>query len=105
MSREDSKERNIQLIVETHSEHFLNRLQRRIAEADEEHSISADQVAAYFAHTTGNESKLETLQLNADGDILNWPDKFFGDSMGDLFEKSKAAARRRKQPLRAEAQE
>ena len=104
-SREDGKERNIQLIIETHSEHFLNRLQRRIAEADEEHSISTDQVAAYFAHTTGNESKLETLQFNEDGDILNWPDKFFGDSMGDLFEKSKAAARRRKQPLRAEAQE
>ncbi len=105
MSREHGEDRNIQLIIETHSEHFLNRLQRRIAEAGEEHPISADQVAAYFAHTTGNESKLETLQFNEDGDILNWPDKFFGDSMGDLFEKSKAAARRRKQPQRAEAQE
>ena len=31
-SKESGKKRNIQLIVETHSEHFLRRLQRRIAE-------------------------------------------------------------------------
>ncbi len=95
MSREDGKDRNIQLIIETHSEHFLHRLQRRIAEANPDRPISTDQVAAYFVHTTGSESKLELLQLNKDGAILNWPNKFFGDSMGDLFEMSKAAARHR----------
>ena len=105
MSREDGEERKIQLIIETHSEHFLHRLQRRIAEADPEHPISADQVAAYFAHTTGGESKLEPLQFNDDGDILNWPDKFFGDSMGDLFAKSKAAARRRQQTPQIEVEQ
>ena len=99
-SREDGEPRNIQLIIETHSEHFLNRLQRRIAEADAEHPISTEQVAAYFAHTTGSESKLEELEFNTDGDILNWPPNFFGDSMGDLFEKSKAAARRRQRAAR-----
>ena len=31
-SRENGADRNIQLIIETHSEHFLRRLQRRIAE-------------------------------------------------------------------------
>lgn len=101
-SREDGEKRKIQLIIETHSEHFLHRLQRRIAESNPEHAISKEQVAAYFAHTTGNESKLEPLQLNTDGDILNWPDKFFGDSMGDLFEKSKAVARRRQEARQAE---
>ncbi len=101
-SLEKGKERKIQLIIETHSEHFLHRLQRRIAEADEAHPITKDQVAAYFAHTTGNESKLETLQLNEDGNIVNWPDKFFGDSMGDLFAMSKAAARRRQQAPQTE---
>ena len=35
-SRENGADRNIQLIIETHSEHFLRRLQRRIAE-DEFH--------------------------------------------------------------------
>ena len=102
-SREDGKERNIQLIIETHSEHFLHRLQRRIAEAGTEHPISMEQVAAYFAHTTGSESKLERLELDVSGNILNWPDKFFGDSMSDLFEMSKAAARRRQETAQAEA--
>ena len=37
--------RNIQLIIETHSEHFLRRLQRRIAEG----KLSEDKIAAYFA--------------------------------------------------------
>ena len=31
-SRENGEDRNIQLVIETHSEHFLRRLQRRIAE-------------------------------------------------------------------------
>lgn len=97
MSREDGKDRNIQLIIETHSEHFLHRLQRRIAEASADRPISTDQVAAYFAHTTGAEAKLEALELDMFGNIQNWPDKFFGDSMGDLFEMSKAEAQRRQQ--------
>lgn len=97
-SCEKSKERNIQLVIETHSEHFLSRLQRRIAENDAEYPISKDQVAAYFAYTIGSESMLEPLRLNEDGDITNWPDKFFGDSMGDLYEKSMAVARRRQKP-------
>ena len=40
------KKRNIQLVIETHSEHFLRRLQRRIAEE----KLSQDQVSAYFAN-------------------------------------------------------
>ncbi|HZI85523.1 MAG TPA: DUF3696 domain-containing protein [Pyrinomonadaceae bacterium] len=96
-SREGGKERNIQLVIETHSEHLLNRLQRRVAEADSAHPISADQIAAYFARTTGSQSKLEALDLDRFGTILNWPDKFFGDSIGDLFEMSKAGARRQQQ--------
>lgn len=96
-SRENGKERGIQLIIETHSEHFLHRLQRRIAEANPDRPILAEQVAAYFAHTTGSESKLEPLEFDVFGNILNWPDNFFGDSMGDLFEMSKATARRRQE--------
>ena len=40
-SKENGNDRNIQLIIETHSEHFLRRLQRRIAEGviDEEKSV------------------------------------------------------------------
>jgi len=94
-AREDGRERKIQLIIETHSEHFLNRLQRRIAEDDPEHSITTNDVAAYFANTTGSESKLVPLEIDEFGNISNWPENFFGDSMGDLFAKTKAEMRRR----------
>ena len=37
---------------------------------------------------------IETLQLDEYGNIANWPENFFGNSMQDLFEMSKAEARR-----------
>jgi predicted ATPase len=100
-AREGGQERNIQLIIETHSEHLLNRLQRRIAEDSLEHPIASNDVAAYFAHATANESKLEPLKIDMYGNISNWPDNFFGDSMGDLVEKSKSEVHRRLQAERA----
>ena len=48
--------RNIQLIIETHSEHFLRRLQRRIAEG----KLPQDRVSAYFANIN-NEVPLAKL--------------------------------------------
>ena len=94
-SREDGVLRGVQLIIETHSEHFLNRLQRRIAEADPAKPIKSDDVACYFARTTGTESSLEPLKMDLFGNIENWPPNFFGDSMGDLMAMQKAAAERR----------
>lgn len=93
-SRVDGTPRNIQLVVETHSEHFLHRLQRRIAENHPERQIMPEQVAAYFAHTVGTEAKLEPLQIDSHGNIRNWPENFFGDSMGDLVAMTRAAAER-----------
>lgn len=95
VSREGGKERNIQLVIETHSEHLLNRLQRRIAEDNPMRPISADNVAAYFVYPTGSDSKREALMIDRFGNITNWPDKFFGDNIGDLFEMAKAGARRK----------
>ena len=86
-SRENGKSRNIQLIIETHSEHFLRRLQRRIAEGD----IPEKKVAAYFANTSKTPANLDPLQLNKYGNILNWPEGFFGDEMGDIVAQAEAA--------------
>ncbi len=95
-SRIDGRPRNLQLVIETHSEHFLNRLQRRIAESNtKNHAIHAGQVAAYFAEVMGQESKLTPLELDQYGNIRNWPENFFGDSMGELMAMQKAAAERR----------
>ena len=90
-SRENGSDRNIQLIIETHSEHFLRRLQRRIAEE----TISKDAVSAYFAHTSGARPILELLKIDPFGNILNWPEHFFGDEMGDITEQAKWTLKRR----------
>jgi predicted ATPase len=90
-SREESGPRNVQLIVESHSEHFLNRLQRRIAEGE----ITPDDVAIYFCKRAGSTTELEPLELNMLGDIENWPENFFGDEMADLTARTVAAMRRR----------
>jgi len=90
-ARENGKDRKIQLIVETHSEHFLRRLQRRIAED----VISSDQVAPYFANTAVNPTSLDVLQIDMFGNITNWPKDFFGDEMGDIAAQSIAAVKKR----------
>lgn len=88
---ENGKPRNTQLIVESHSEHFLNRLQRRIAER----KIQADQVAIHFANRVEGEAVLEPLRLTSDGEIENWPENFFGDQMADVAGRMLAAIERR----------
>lgn len=92
-SRENGADRNIQLIIETHSEHFLRRLQRRIAED----AVPQEKVSAYFANIAKTPATLEPLQIDIFGNIQNWPENFFGDEMGDIIEQSKAAMNKRMQ--------
>lgn len=91
-AREDGENRNTQLIIESHSEHFLNRLQRRIAEGE----LGPSDVAIYFVSQKKGQAHLEPLTLNEYGDIENWPDDFFGDDMEDITQRALAAAKKRK---------
>lgn len=86
------KNRNVQIILESHSEHLLHRLQRRIAEEQ----ISAEDAAFYFCQINDGTSEIERLKVDEYGNIRNWPQNFFGDDMGDLVEKTKAEMNRRK---------
>ena len=92
-SRENGADRNIQIVIETHSEHFLRRLQRRIAED----SVPQEKVSAYFANISKTPATLEPLQIDTFGNIQNWPGNFFGDEMGDIAEQAKAAMKKREQ--------
>ncbi len=87
------KNRGVQIILESHSEHLLNRLQRRMAE---EQLVPSD-VALYFTHMENGESKLEELKIDEYGNISNWPENFFGDEMGDLVAMTEAAIKRQMQ--------
>jgi predicted ATPase len=90
-SKENGADRNIQLIIESHSEHFLRRLQRRIAEG----AVSEEKISAYFANVSRMPASLESLQIDIFGNIQNWPENFFGDEMGDITEHAKAAMKKR----------
>ena len=90
---EDGKPRDVQLIVESHSEHFLNRLQRRMAEE----LVKPEDVAVYFCRRVGAITELEPLRLNMFGEIENWPEHFFGDEMADIAGRTIAAMKRKKQ--------
>ena len=85
-------ERNLQILVESHSEHLLNRLQRRVAEE----KIAADQTALYFCRNDEGISNINRLKMDEFGNITNWPENFFGDEMGDLFAMTKAQRERQK---------
>ena len=74
-------ERNLQILIESHSEHFLTRLQRRIAEE----KISTDQTALYFCQNKEGISKIDRLEIDDFGNIQNWPEDFFGEVMSDMF--------------------
>lgn len=90
-ARESGRDRNVQLIVESHSEHLLVRLQRRIAEG----ALAPEDVAIYFCKRGEAATELEPLEVDMYGDITNWPPKFFGDEMADLTARTVAAMKRR----------
>jgi predicted ATPase len=74
-----TERRNLQVIVESHSEHFLLRLQRRIAEG----RVSANDVKVFFCETDEGDPRLLPLDIDLYGRITNWPTAFFGDSFGE----------------------
>ena len=86
--------RKVQVLLESHSEHLLLRLQRRIAEK----KLSADDVKLYFCNASAGVSKIEPLDLDLCGNIENWPDRFMGDAFGEAAAAEMARLKRMKAP-------
>lgn len=84
------EKRGVQIILESHSEHLLRRLQRRVAEE----KIAADDINLYFVDIERSRSTLRELDLDPFGNIRNWPRNFFGDEMGDLAAMTEKAMQR-----------
>ncbi len=86
-----ARTRKVQVIVESHSEHMLRRLQRRVAEE----KLKTDDAALYFCDARNGASNLTPLELNLYGDITNWPPDFFGNEMEDIAAMAQAAKKKR----------
>ena len=88
------QERNVQVILESHSEHLLRRIQRRVAEG----TIASEKTALYFCQLQRGDSRIEQLRMNDSGRIDNWPTGFFGDELGELAAMTEAAIGRENRP-------
>ena len=84
--------RNVQIVLESHSEHLLRRLQRRIAEE----RLTNNDTALYFCTLEDGRSRATPLDIDLTGSIRNWPKDFFGDEFGEIAAQQKAILRRKK---------
>lgn len=79
----DPMGRGNQIIVETHSEHLVLRIQRRIREG----TLDPGQVAIlYVDQAPGGEAMIQRLRLDGQGEFMDeWPNGFFDDRLAELF--------------------
>ena len=92
-----SKTRNVQFIIETHSEHLFRRMQTLIAKQD----IQPEDCGMYFVEREDKRATLRELKTNEYGALTNWPDKFFGDAMGETREQARLMFERQIQERQA----
>lgn len=89
-----SREREVQFVIETHSEHLFRRMQTLMARGD----VQKDQVAMYFVEHVKRTraAKLIPLEFDDFGRALNWPDGFFGDALGETREQARQMIERQR---------
>lgn len=90
---EVSKERQVQFIVETHSEHIFRRMQTLMAKKE----VTSNDCQMYFVDREGADAKLCKLDVDGYGRVKNWPHKFFGDALGETKEQARLMFERQKQ--------
>lgn len=83
------------VIIETHSEHILTRLRRRIAEGN---SVPSTDVGLYFSESLGDRSNLRRISIGELGELSaeEWPKGFFGQQLENSLKMAIAQSRRRK---------
>ncbi len=79
-------------LVETHSEHLILRILRRIRETADKHaeseliSLTPKDVQVIYIRREATETKLHKLAIKTDGDFVDkWPDGFFDERAEELF--------------------
>jgi len=88
---EKDKHRNNSLIIETHSEHLILRILRRIRETTEGRNESTppiypEDVSVIYIKPGKDGSKVMHLPITEDGDFeTDWPDGFFDERARELF--------------------
>lgn len=84
-----------QLIVETHSEHIVSRLRRRIAAAPDDSLVSTVEILFAEKNDRGD-THFRPVRANEYGGIEEWPEGFFDQSASEAQEILRAAIKKRK---------
>lgn len=89
---EQLKDGTKQFLVETHSEHLLLRLLRRIRETTADtlppgaSPLTPDQLAVYWVESSSAGLDVRALRVDSSGEFLDrWPRGFFGERAEELF--------------------
>ena len=72
-----------QFLIETHSEHLILRLQRRIRSGE----LAAESLAVYYVDASAqNGSQIKRLELDENGEFITpWPNGFFPERLDELL--------------------
>ena len=75
----------VQVMIETHSDHVLNGIRRAV----KNHTLPSEDVALHFfrprrEERTGGDPQVQSLILDADGNIDSWPKGFFDQFDRDM---------------------
>ena len=87
----EAVQRGVGVVMETHSEHLITRLQRRIAEE----ALNSDDVALYFVTPSPEGSNLERVAIDEYGQIPNAPKGFFEEGFEEAFALARAVGGRK----------
>lgn len=85
---------NKKVIVETHSDHIINRLVRRIVE-DDKFNLK-DLIGIYFVNPSENGAIYEEICIDDKRGIINWPKDFFDQTATEQEKIMLAGLRKRK---------
>lgn len=72
----ENKKSNISFIVETHSEHFLNRIRRRVAEG----TLKPNEVKIYYVFHDMNGYHADEVEIGENGSFVAFPENFFDEA-------------------------
>lgn len=84
---QSAAERGNQLIIETHSEHLMRRIQRRIREAPDNAWLDVDKVAVVYVDVDVDGHALPLpMEMDDDGYFLeDWPGRFFAERLDEMY--------------------
>jgi predicted ATPase len=83
-----------QVIVETHSDHLVTRLRRRIAEDEEDRTV--DLVGLVFTERLDGRTEFRRLEPNRYGGLDDWPKGFFDQGTTDSQRLLRAGMRKKR---------